>query len=406
MAKLIPDAEVQDVGSAKHKVQLERHNAVNRAIERFIVSAQRGSWRSQTAIEQLHRGRPWLSHYNKDTPHTIPIPNQPLFRFLESAADWMPRHIATAFYGETLTYRELEARVNQFARGLRGIGIAAGERVMIVLPNMPDFIVAYYAILKLGAIVVLSNPDANADLIVSQARDTGAKALITLNAFSELAALIAETAKTQHLIFTRIGDHVTTSNAREFGRHKHPTAEDDQLAQRIGVFLPDLMRDQDISPPRSAVAADDLAVISYTSGTTSKPRGVCLTHRNLVANALQTRHWLPEIDYGKEVVMAVVPFEHSYGMTAAMNVPILLASKIVILSVFDLKQVLEQVRSISRRSSRACQPCSRSSITRPSARLWLFVGQSLHQRRGAPAGGGAGSFRKADARTPGRGLWI
>ena len=108
--------------------------------------------------------------------------------------------------------------------------------------------------------------------------------------------------------------------------------------------MSDLMNDEDDSAVDNGATADDLAVISYTSGTTSRPKGVCLTHRNLVANALQTRHWLPEIKYGKEVVMAVVPFEHSYGMTAAMNLPILIAAKIVIISVFELEQVLGQVK--------------------------------------------------------------
>ena len=344
VARLIPDAEVYDIGSAKHKVQLERHDAVNRAIERFILSAKSSSWRSQTASEQLSRGRPWLSHYDKDTPHTIPIPNQPIYRFLESTADWLPRRIATMFYGKTLTYQQLDRQVNQFARGLAKCGVASGDRVMIVLPNTPQFIIAYFAILKLGAVVVLSNPDANAELIAAHAKDTEAKAFITLNAFSELAELIRDTTATKTLIFTRIGQHVTTSRSAAFGRHKHPTAEDDERAGRIGVYMSDIMTKEDDSPVDGGAAADDLAVISFTSGTTGRPRGVCLTHKNLVANALQTRHWLPEIQYGKEVVMAVVPFEHSYGMTAAMNLPILIAAKIVIISVFELAQVLEQIK--------------------------------------------------------------
>ena len=344
VAKLIPDAEVYDIGSAKHKVQLERHDAVNRAIERFILSSKHSSWRSQSAVEQLHKGRPWLSHYDKDTPHTIPIPDQPLNRFLESAADWQPRQVATMFYGQTLTYAQLDAKANQFARVLSKLGIQAGERVMIVLPNTPQFIIAYYGILKIGAVVVLSNPDANAELIAAQARDTEAKALITLNAFSELAELLQNTTTTQILIFVRIGHQVSTSKGTAFGRHRHPTKADDALACNIGVFMADLLNQEDPNPLGKRTSADDLAVISFTSGTTSQPRGVCLSHRNLVANALQTRHWLPEIEYGKEVVMAVVPFEHSYGMTAAMNLPILIAAKIVILSVFELKQVLEQIR--------------------------------------------------------------
>lgn len=344
VAKMIPRSDVYDIGSAKHKVQLERHEAVNRAIERFISADMHSSWRSESVLDRLNRGRPWLSHYHLDTPHTIPIPNQPLFRFLESAADWRPKRIATVFYGKTMTYRELEARVNQFARGLSKIGVEPGERVMIVLPNTPQFLIAYYAILKLNAVVVLSNPDANEQLIASQAQDTGSKVLITLSAFSELADLIRRTTTAQTVIFTRIGKHVTTSQSKAFGRHKHPTQSDEALAERIGTFMSDVMDDEPRTPPQIGVSPRDLAVISFTSGTTGKPRGVCLSHRNLVANALQTRHWMPEIEYGEETVMAVVPFEHSYGMTAAMNLPILIAAKIVIVSVFELKQVLEQIK--------------------------------------------------------------
>ncbi len=344
VAKLIPHAEIYDIGASKHKVQLERHEAVNRAIERFIEMSKRSSWRSISALDQLARGRPWLGHYDKDIPHTIPIPQQPLFRFLESAADWAPKRQATVFYGKTLTYRELEAKVNQFARALRKLGLRKGDRVQIVLPNTPQFIIAYYAILKLGAVVVLSNPDANAELIVSHARETEAKVLITLSAFSELARLLGEAAGTKILIFTRVGKQVETTRQSAFGRHKHATDEDVALARQIGRFMSELMEVEFAQAPDSDVDASDLAVISYTSGTTGEPRGVCLTHRNLVANALQTRHWMPEIVYGKEVVMAVVPFEHSYGMTAAMNLPILIAAKIVIISVFELQQVLDQIR--------------------------------------------------------------
>ena len=344
VAKLIPGADVHDVGSAKHKVQLERHEAVNRAIERFIESKAQGSWRAISAQDELARGRPWLGHYDQHTAHTIPIPQQPLFKFLERAADWAPRHTATVFYGKTLSYGQLEARANRFAHGLRNLGVNAGDRVQIVLPNTPQFIIAYYAIIKLGAVVVLSNPDANADLIVSHARETEAKALITLSAFSELAQLIQASTSAKTLIFTGIGKHVTTSSASAFGRHKHPSDDDEALARSLGSFMSAIMAGNDEAPPTADVKPDDLAVISYTSGTTGQPRGVCLTHSNLVANALQTRHWMKEINYGKEVVLAVVPFEHSFGMTAAMNLPILLAAKIVIISVFELKQVLQHIR--------------------------------------------------------------
>ncbi|MYA92065.1 MAG: alpha/beta fold hydrolase [Chloroflexi bacterium] len=344
VARLIPGAEVRDVGYSKHKVQLERHEAVNRELKRFIATSPRRSWWALTTMDLRSRGRPWLAHYDKDIPHSIPIPQQPLFRFLESVADWLPKRTATVFYGKTLSYRELEARTNRFARGLRELGVARGDRVQIVLPNTPQFIIAYYAALKLGAVVVLSNPEANAEQILSHARETEAKALVTLSAFSQLAQLLQSESAIKTLVFTRIGKHVTTGSPSAFGRHRQPSSADEELASEIGAFMSAVMDDQDSAPLGIDVAPSDLAVISYTSGTTGSPRGVCLSHRNLVANALQTRHWLPEIKYGEEVVLAVVPFEHSYGMTAAMNLPIFIAAKIVILSVFELRQVLEQIR--------------------------------------------------------------
>ena len=234
----------------------------------------------------------------------------------------------------------------------------ASDRVQIVLPNTPQFIIAYYAILKLGAVVVLSNPDANADLIVSHARETQPKVLVTLSAFSELAQLLREKLPALKLVFTGVGKHVATKRESAFGRHRHPTEADETLARQIGETMSDVRAGQERSSPGVSVAAESLAVISYTSGTTGAPRGVCLTHGNLVANALQTRHWMPEIRHGKEVIMAVVPFEHSYGMTAAMNLPILIAAKIVIISVLSCAKCWNRSAVTSRRYSRACRQCS------------------------------------------------
>lgn len=344
VAKMIPNAEVYDVGSAKHKVQLERYDAVNRAIERFIENTHRSSWRSETNQDTLIKRRPWLRSYYKDTPHTIPIPKQPLHRFLESAAYWKPKQIATVFYGKTLTYQELDDKTNQLARGLRSMGIQVGDKVMIVLPNTPQFIIAYYGALKAGAIVVLSNPDATAELIIQQAMETDAKVLVTLSAFSQLASLIQQKTSAKSTIFTSIGKHVSNSVYTAFLGTDQPIVEDEERARRIGRFMSEVMEEELTTTPTIAVEPEQLAVITYTSGTTSRPKGVCLTHQNLVANALQTRHWIPEINYGKEVVLSVVPFMHSYGMTGAMNVPIVVAATIVIISVFELDQVLEHIK--------------------------------------------------------------
>lgn len=349
VAETIPDAEVIDIRASKHKVQLERHQAVNRAIERFIGDGNAGrrpSWREQAIRSEYAQNRPWLQNYGKHTPLTFPIPRQPLFKFLETSADWFPKHTATVFYGATLTYQQLERRVNQFAHALHGLGVAPGDRVMVVLPNMPQLIIAYYATLKAGGVVVLSNPDADARQILSQIRQTGAKVLVTLNEFGGLAQRIQQEIPLT-VVLADIRNAVSPRTYRHLVQRWDSTIDDPQesAAHIKGALSMDrLMMDASREPPGVQVSSEDLAAILFTSGTTDAPKGVCLSHCNLVANALQTRHWIPDLKTGEETFLAVIPLIHSYGMTTAMNIPIAMGGTIVLLPVFELDQVLKHIQ--------------------------------------------------------------
>jgi long-chain acyl-CoA synthetase len=347
--KMVSGAEVVDIGASKHKVQLERHDAVNRAIERFVHKedeSRRISWREQITPEMQLAHRPWLNSYGKCTPYTVPIPRQPMHKFLETVADWLPKRTATIFYGSKLTYQQLEQRVNQFAHALHGLGVRPGDRVMVVLPNMPQMIIAYYATLKVGGVVVLSNPDADGQTIIKQINQTGAKVLVTLKAFGGLAKVV-QTSMPLKVILTDISKAVSALvykkllarwEAAGFGRPD----ELDRLDEGYGMGR--LMMDASREPPKIDITSDDLAAILYTSGTTDEPKGVCLTHANLVANALQTRHWIPDSRWGEETFLAVIPLTHSYGMTTAMNIPIAMGATIILLSVFELEQVLQHIK--------------------------------------------------------------
>ncbi len=349
VAQMVPGAEVVDVGASKHKVQLERYQAVNRAIERFIggeTEGRRVSWREPSVSCDLAEHRPWLRSYGKNTPSTVPIPPQPLHRFLESAADSVPRRTATIFYGARLTYQQLEWQANQFAHALQGLGLKPGERVMIVLPNMPQMIVAYYATLKAGGAVVLPNPDADAQAIIRQIWETDAKVLVTLREFGALArAVLDHTVLT--LVFGELREAVSASTYTQLlARWQAAGLGEVEKADRSygGHLMRKLMMDAPRTPPQVEVSPDDLAAVLYTSGTTDEPKGVRLSHRNLVANALQTRHWIPDLRYGQEAFLSVIPLTHSYGMTSAMNVPIALGATVVLLPVFELRQVLEHIK--------------------------------------------------------------
>ncbi len=348
VAERIHGAEVIDVGASKHKVQLERCQAVNRAIERFVgeEGSSRFSWRDQARKPPSASDRPWLNFYGKHTPHTIPIPSQPLHAFLETSADCFPRRTATVFYGSKLTYQQLDRLVNQFAHALHGLGVGPGDRVMVVLPNTPQMIIAYYATLKIGGIVVLPNPDANAAQIIDQICETKAKVFVTLSVFAGLA----EAVKTQLPLKVVLADIQNVVSARVYrqllarweaaglGQSVEPDME------RVGSFMDRMMMDASREPPAVKVSNEDLAVILYTSGTTDEPKGVGLTHNNLVANALQTRHWIPDLHAGEETFLAVIPLTHSYGMTTAMNIPIAMGATIVLLPHFELQEVLAHIK--------------------------------------------------------------
>jgi long-chain acyl-CoA synthetase len=348
LAKSIPGAEVIDIGASKHKVQLERHEAVNRAIERFIQpkdQARKSSWRSRLEESGAESHRPWLLSYGKHTPHTIPIPRQPLFHFLETAADWLPGKTAIIFYGSKLSYQQLDRRVNQFAHALRGLGVNPGDRVMIVLPNIPNLIIAYYATLKIGGVVVLPNPDVDGAGVIEQIKATEAKVLITLSEFGELIEGVSGQTSV-HIVVADIRNVLSGRTYRMLNaRWSSAGFSRDAEAHVEGNYpsMDELMMDASWETPTAEVGIDDLAAILFTSGTTDEPKGVRLTHRNLVANSMQTRHWIPGLEMGRETFLAVIPLTHSYGMTSAMNIPIALAGTIVLMPVFELEEVLKQI---------------------------------------------------------------
>ena len=349
--QVIPNAEVQDVGAAKHKVQLERHEAVNRAILRFVSEDQTQSWRKEVdqVESEMQPARPWLRSYSRDVPQTVPVPNRPLTNFLESAAGWLPNRTATIFYGHRLTYKQLNEQVNRLAHILHGKGIQKGDRVFLILPNMPEMIISLFATLKIGAVAVLPNADADRFTITEQVLETNPKLLITIDTFSPMAMAIKKNTTLSEFCFVNLRKQTGLLAYRELRQKWGISLDfepDRQLATSLGPYLEDLLGDVPAGkePPQIDLVADDLAVINYTSGTTSRPKGVCLSHGNLVANTLQTRHWVTNLHYGQETCLAIVPILHSYGLTSALSVPIALGATIVLLPLFDLDEVLRAIR--------------------------------------------------------------
>ncbi|MBI1279296.1 MAG: alpha/beta fold hydrolase [Anaerolineaceae bacterium] len=347
VARTIPNAEDVNIGVSRHLVPLERAEAVNRAIGRFIGGeADEPSWWGKRTTSELTVQRPWTRHYEQGVPITLGLPNRPLFRLLHSAVRRFGNRPATVFGGRTLTYKQLDNEANRLANALRSLGIETGRRVMLLLPNTPQFIIAYYAVLKAGGVVVSTSPTNDREELQRQIMDSEADFLITLTLFSETARFVHAGTPLRGIIFTNIKDYFSppTKLAFTFTREqKEGHALSGGLQKNEHLWL-NLLRAHPPTRPQVEVDPNSVAVIKYTGGTIDKPKGVLLSHHAVLANALQTRHWITDLKEGEETVLSVLPFSHSYGMTAAMNVPIALGARMVILPGFVTQDVLNHIK--------------------------------------------------------------
>lgn len=357
VAHSIPGSEEIDVGASGHMVMLERRDAVNRAISRFLETPMR-SWREGNGSEEEERQvsqlneRPWLPYYDEGVPRTIAIPRVPLPSLFESAARRFPNQTAINFEGRRLTYRQLERESNRFANALLEGGLKKGDRVMLLLPNLPQMVIGIYGTLKAGGVGVFTLPTTEVDELIRQVYDAGATVLVTLTQFDELIQRLKQqldqqgSSPLQHIIFTHISDYLPLFKRLAFGlspKRRLLHLLDIPLEANMHVFNR-LLKDKSQKAPEVQLSHHDLAVIIYTGGTTDTPKGVMLSHLNLVANTLQTRHWLADAQEGKERFLSVLPFSHSYGMTTALNVPISLGATMIVMARFDVQDVLKTIQ--------------------------------------------------------------
>jgi long-chain acyl-CoA synthetase len=355
VTRAIPSCEEVNVGASAHMVMLERREAVNRAIERFLEETKR-TWREtdQTGEDSnraalLHH-RPWLAHYENGVPFTIAIPRVPVQQLLHSATRRFPSHPALIFEGKTISYRKLGQDSNRFANALIALGIQKSDRVMLLLPNLPQLVIAFFGSLKAGAIAVFTFPKTAQEEVVRQIRDSEAKVLVTLDQYSNLVMEIKASTQDEccleHVIFVNPLDYlpvikrlVIALSPDKKKKYNHKFSPEDGL-----YTFGQLLKNQKNADPNVEMTADDLATIQYTGGTTAAPKGVMLSHYNLVSNALQTRHWMPDSQEGQERFLCTLPFSHSYGLTTALVVPVGLGATMLLKATFDVRDVLKYIR--------------------------------------------------------------
>ena len=298
--------------------------------------------------------RIWLKHYDQGAPHDLIYPEAPLQELLEGAAKRFPKRTALEFMGFTMTYAELLAQARRFASALQVQGVQKGDRVAIMLPNCPQFVVAFYGTMLAGGVAVNTSPLYVARELEHQLKDSGAETLVMLNLFYPRFEEIAQSVPTKRVIVTGIQDGLPFPKnvlyplkARREGTwvQVKPQPRGVDAAPRAEVSLwKSFLEAADALPVRVDVRPDDLALLQYTGGTTGVPKGAMLSHRNLMANVAQTAAWNTTAKDGEEVMLGVIPFFHVYGMTVAMNLAIKMAATMVLLPRFNAKHVLETIQ--------------------------------------------------------------
>jgi len=284
---------------------------------------------------------PWLRFYEAGVPPTIMYPDITLGAVLNQTALKFPDHTALLFYGKKTTYAELNALANRFSHALSSLGVRKGDRVALMLPNIPQMVIAYYGTLRLGAVAVPTNPLYHEHELEIQLKDSGAETLVAVDMFYPVIAHVLPRTNVRTLVLCGIKDFLPFPL-----KALYPIkARFDKLWVSVKRVHPiydfmDLIRDKPAISISAIVSPGDTALLQYTGGTTGIPKGAILTHRNLVVNAVQSKAWLTLHNEGEAVILGVIPFFHVYGMTTAMNLGILIGAELILLPKFHTKEVL------------------------------------------------------------------
>jgi len=267
-----------------------------------------------------YEDKPWLAHYAKDVPAKIDYEEICLPAILKRSADQFPDNMALLFQGYKITYRQLDDMVNRFATCLAKFGVKKGDSVSILLPNLIPCVVAYYAILKIGAIAVMNNPLYSDRELEHQFNDSDSKILITIDLLANRTIDLRPKTRIKQIIYTSIGDYLPFPKNLLFqlvGKKKN-LAVDVKSAESVYKWK-DVLSAHSPRPPSIELSFEDVAMYQYTGGTTGVSKGVILTHGNLSKQVQQIAAWFPTFKKGEEIMFGALPYFHVFGLSTAMN---------------------------------------------------------------------------------------
>ena len=293
----------------------------------------------------LYLSKPWLKFYRSDVPESVKIPKKSLIDVFNEAAEKFATQPALIFYGSKITYGQLQDEVNRFATVLSNSGVKKGDKVALYLLNSPQYIIAYFSILRVGGTVTPISPVYTSGEIKHQLNDSGARTLICQD------ILYDNVSKTEipleRVFITGISDYLPPLRRflgksimrKAFSKMEGPAMKIDESK---GFFrMKELIKKTSPNPPEVKIDPEtDIASLPYTGGTTAQPKGVMLTHSNLLACQTQIKAAWPILEEGKEVVMAFLPFYHIYGQVIVMLNTMLMGGTMVLFTTPDIDDII------------------------------------------------------------------
>ncbi|MEB7772702.1 long-chain-fatty-acid--CoA ligase [Kurthia gibsonii] len=291
----------------------------------------------------------WLKHYPNYIRANLDYEEIPLQQFLTNAARNTPEKIAIHFMGKDIKYKELHESALKFAQYLQQLGIEKGDRIALMLPNTPQTVISYYGALYAGATVVMTNPLYTEREIEYQLKDSGAKVIVSLDILYPRIMKVFKNTALENVIITSIKDYLP------FPKNLlYPYVQKKEQGVQVHVahsgvshqFMEILKTSQAIEPTIDFNFEEDLALLQYTGGTTGFPKGVMLTHKNLIANTRMCAEWLTEPNAQSEppVILGILPIFHVYGMTTVLLYTVMQGGKMVLLPKFNAEMILKTIQ--------------------------------------------------------------